>query len=165
MKFFLWNHSINSLILTRRMNWWYLINKKKKIIMWIHIYPNWKMYFNFANGRKRSFSYKTKASISFFPMRRMCLWCLIIKRKGIITWICVCPNWQMNINSKNGWKRSFSYETKASISFISMKRMCLWCPIMKKNEIIMWIRVCPNWRMSINSKNRGKKVFLMKPKH
>ena len=32
-------------------------------------------------------------------------------------WIRVCPNQWMNIDSKNGAKRSFSNETKASIHF------------------------------------------------
>ena len=30
-------------------------------------------------------------------------------------WIRFYPNWKMNINSKNGTKRSFPFETKASI--------------------------------------------------
>ena len=44
---------------------------------------------------------------------------------------------------KNDGKRSFSYETKASMSFIPMRRMSLWCSIMKRKEIAMWIHVCP----------------------
>ena len=46
-------------------------------------------------------------------------------------------NKKMNFNSKTGKKRCFSYETKASISFISMMRMCLWCLIIKRKKIIM----------------------------
>ena len=34
------------------------------VIMWIHVYPNWKTNFNCKNGRKRSFSYETKALIN-----------------------------------------------------------------------------------------------------
>ena len=34
-----------------------------KIIMGIRVYHNWKMNFNSKNGRKRSFSYETKASV------------------------------------------------------------------------------------------------------
>ena len=133
------------------------------------------------NGRMKSFSDETKASISFISMRRMSLWCPILKRKEIIVWICVCLDWQTNFNSKNygkksfsmkpkqqchssqlgewvygaqskeerillfesmfvligkqtliaksGGMKSFSYETKATMSFISMSRMSLWCPI------------------------------------
>ena len=43
-------------------------------------------------------------------------------------------NQQTNVNFKNGGARSFSYETKPSISLI--RRICLWCPIMKRKEII-----------------------------
>ena len=53
------------------------------------------------------FSHETKASILFILTRRKCLWCPILKRKEIIMWICICPNRQMNINSKNSRRRSF----------------------------------------------------------
>ena len=54
------------------------------------------------------------------------------EKKEIIMWINVYPNWNTNFNSKIGNKRSFSYETKASISLIPRRRMCLWRPIIKK---------------------------------
>ena len=38
-------------------------------------------------------------------------------------------------------------------------------PVIKKIEIIMWIRVYPIWNMNFNSKSGRKKSFLMKPKH
>ena len=47
------------------------------------------------------FSFAIEASISFIPM---CLWCPILKRKKIITWIHVYPNWQTNFDSRNGGK-------------------------------------------------------------
>ena len=97
---------------------------------------NWKANFNSKNVRERCFSIETKTSISFIPIRRMHLWCLIIKRKEIIMWIRVCPNRRMNINYKNGRKRCFSYETKAWISFIPTRRMCLWCLITKKMRLL-----------------------------
>ena len=130
-----------SLILTRRTCLWFPIIERKEIIMWIHVYPNWNTNFNSKIGNKRSFSYETKASISLIPRRRMCLWCPITKRKGIIMWIDFYPNWNTNLYSKIGNKRSFSYETKASISLIPTRRMCLWHPIMKKKVIIMWIHL------------------------
>ena len=80
--------------------------------MWIHVYPSCRMYFNSKIGNRRNFSYKTKASISFIPLRRMCLWYPIMKRKEIIMWIHVYPSWKMNFNSKNGRKTRFSYESK-----------------------------------------------------
>ena len=127
--------------------------------MWIDVYPNWKMNINSKIGNKRCFSYETKSSISLIPKRRMCLLCLITKRKEIIMWIDVCPNWNTNFNSKTGNKRSFFYETKASVSLIPMRRMCLWCPITKRKEIIMWIDVCPNWNTNFNSKIGNKSSF------
>ena len=132
------------------MNW-------NEITIWFYVYPNWKTYFNSKTGNKRSFSFETKASMSLIPTRRMCLWFPIMERKEIVMWIHVYPNWKMYINSKIGNKRSFTFETKASISFIPTRRMCLWCPIMKLNEITMQIHVYPNWMMYFNSKI-GKKI-------
>ena len=45
---------------------------------------------------------------------------------------------------KNNGKLSFLYGTKASLSFIPMRKMCLWCPIMKRKEIITRIHDYPN---------------------
>ena len=132
--------------------------------MWIYVYPNRKTNFNSKNGNKKSFSYETKVSISFIAMRRMCLWCPIMKRKEIIIWIHVYPNWKTYFNSKIGNKKGFSYETKPSILLIPRRRMCLWCPIMKRKEIIMWIEVYPNWNMNFNSKIGNKRSFSYETK-
>ena len=132
--------------------------------MWIHVYCNWKKDFKSKNGRKRSFSFAIKASKLFITTRRMCLLCPIMKRKDIIMWIRVYPNWKTNLNSKNGRKTSFSYETKALKSFIPTRRMWLWCPIMKRKEVITWIHVYPNWKMNLNSKNGRKTSFSYETK-
>ena len=132
--------------------------------MWIHVYLNWKTKLNSRNGRNRSSSSETKALISFIPIRKMCLWCLIMRRKEIFLWIHVYPNWKMNFNSKNGSHRSFSYEAKAPISFIPMRRMCLWCLIMRRKEIIMQILFIPLERRASILKMVKKEVFLMNPK-
>ena len=56
----------------------------------------------------------------------------------------VYPIWQMNFGSmENGGENSFSWQTKASISCILNKRMCLQWPIRKRTMIIMGIRVLP----------------------
>ena len=84
-----------------------------------------------------------------------------------ITCIYVCPNWWTSFNSKkNGRKRSFSYETKVSMSFIQIMRMHLWFPIMKKKEVLMCIHVSPidKWTLILRKIVR-RKAFLIKPKH
>ena len=153
-----------SFIPIKRMCLWCPIMKWNEITMWIHVYPNWKTYFNSKIGNKKGFYYETKASISLTPMRRMCLWCPIMKRKEIIAWIYVYRNWKANFNSKIGNKRSFSYETKASISLIAKRRMCLRCPITKRKEIIMWIDVYHNWNTNFNSKKGEKRSFYYETK-
>ena len=133
--------------------------------MWILVYLNGNTNFNSENSRKRNCSYETKALLSFIPMRRMWLWCLILKIKEIIMWIHIYLNRKTKINSKNGRKWSFSYETNTSKSFIPTRRMWLWCPIMKRKEIIMWINVYPNWKTNLILKMVERDVFLLKPKH
>ena len=153
-----------SLIPMRRTSLWCPIMKWNEITIWIYVYPNWKTYFNSKIGNKRSFSFETKASISLIPTRRMCLWCPIMKRKEIVMWIHVYRNWKTNFNSKIGNKRSFSYETKASISLIPERRMCLWSPITKTKVTIMWIHVYPNWNKDFNSKIGNKRSFSYETK-
>ena len=140
-------------------------NHQKKGYYYVNLcYSNRKTNFNSKNHWKSYFFIETKASISFIPMRRMCLWCLIIKRKEIIMWIRVCQNRWTNINSKNGRKRCFFHETKAWMSFIRTRRICLWCLITKTKEIILWIHVCPNRRTNINSINGRKRSISYKTK-
>ena len=112
------------------------IIKRRAIIMWIHVYPIVKQNF-ILNMVERDFSFEAKASISFILGSRMFLWCVIMKRRKIVMWIRVCPIRWMDINSKNGRKRSFSYETKAWISFIPMRRICLCYLISKRKKIFM----------------------------
>ena len=125
--------------------------------MWIHVHPSWKMNSNSKIGRKRSFSYETKASIPFIPNRRMCLWCPIMKRKEIITLIHNYPNWQMNFDSKKWWEMKFILWNENINSFILRSRINLWCPIIKRKQIMTWIRICLNWNTNYNSKKSRKK--------
>ena len=141
------------------------IMKRKEIIMWIHVYPNWKTYFNSKIGNKRSFYYETKASISLIPTRRMCLWCPIMKRKEIVMWIHVYRNWKTNFNSKIGNKRNFSFETKASISLIPTRRMCLWFQSWRERRLLCESMFIPIERHTSILKLVIREVFIMKPKH
>ena len=83
------------------------------------------------------------------------------KKKKITIWIHVCCNWKTNLNTKNDGKWSFLYETKASMSFIPMRSMSLWQPIMKRMKITIWVHVCPNWQMNFNAKKFWKEKFFM----
>ena len=99
----------------RRMKLWCLIIKRKEIILWIHVYPTTKINFNSKTGRKRKFYYETKASLSFIPMKRMCLWFLVMKKRILLreSVFITIDIWTLIL--KNGGKWGFSYETKASI--------------------------------------------------
>ena len=111
------------------------------------------------NGGKKSFSYESKASTSFIPIRRMWLWCPIMKKMKLLHASMFVRIDGIIMIPKNGGKKSFSYHTKASISSIQMRRMCLLCPI------ITCINVCPTSWMNFDSKKiKERKAFLMKPK-
>ena len=133
--------------------------------MWIYVYPNWKTYFNTKIGNKKGFYYETKASISLIPRRRMCLSWPIVKIKEIIMWIHVYRNRKTNFNSKIGNQRSFSYETKASISLIPSRRMRLWFPSWRERRLLCESMFIPTERRTSILKLVIRKVFIMKPKH
>ena len=97
------------------------------------------------NGTKWSFSYETKTSISFIPMRRMSLWCPIMKRKEIIMWIYVYPDWQMKFYSKKWWEVKFLLWKQSLNVIYPNEQNVFWCPIMERKEIITWIHIYPNW--------------------
>ena len=139
--------------------------KRKGIIMWIHVYLNWKTYFNSKIGNNSSFSYEIKGSISLILTRRTCLWYPITKWNEITICIHVYLNWKTYFNSKIGNKSSFSYEIKGSISLILRRRTCLWCPIMKRNDFTIYIHIYPNWKTYLILKLVTREVFLLKPKH
>ena len=116
------------------------------------------------NGGNKSFSYKTKASMSFILMRTMSLQFLIMKRKKIITWICIYLNWQMNLDSKEWWKEKLFLRNQNINSFIPMSKMNSWFPIMQRKEIIYWICVHPNWQKNFGSKKWWKKKLFYETK-
>ena len=72
-------------------------------------------------------------------------------------WIDVYPSWYTNFDSKKRWEVKFFLWNQSINSFISLRRMNLWCPIIKRMEIVMWIYVYPNWKRIFNSKN-GRKI-------
>ena len=79
----------------------------------------------------------------------MCLSCLITKKGWLL-----CESMFIPI------------EIRTSILKIvePIRRMCLWSPIMKGKEIIMWIHVYPKNKMNFNSKNGGKSNFSYETK-
>ena len=84
---------------------WCPIKKRMGIIMKIRVLLFWLINFDsMENVGKKSFSYEANVSLSFIPIRRICLLCLIMKRKDIITCIHICHYWQTNFDSKKWWK-------------------------------------------------------------
>ena len=129
-------------------NMFMMANRKAmEIIASIHVSFIWWLNFDSKeNGAKKSFSRETKAWISCILMKKISLWWPIIKEMKINMSIHVSLNWRIKFDSiKNGGKKSFSRETKASISCILMRRTCLWWPIVKEREIITSIHVCLIW--------------------
>ena len=140
--FFVWNQSINSFILMSEMNLWCLIIKKIEIIIWIRVYPNWKMNFNSKNGGKGSFCYETNVSISL-TQRGECVYASYSWTQGRLLcefMLFLIDRW--TLIPKNMGSEAFLWNQSIN-SFILMSGKNLWCPIVKRNEIIMWIYVYP----------------------
>ena len=144
-----------------RISLWFLIIKKRRLLCEIVFVPINKRTLIPKNGGKRSFSFETKASLSFILIKRLCLWCPILKGKKIIMWIHVYPNWQTNFDSKKWWEIKFFLWNQSINSFIQIKKMSLWCPIMKREEIIIWIYVYLSWQMNFDSKKLWEEKFFL----
>ena len=98
--------------------------------------------------------------MSFILMKRLSFWCPIKKRKEIImSMFGPIDKWTLTL--KKGGKKSFSYETEAPVSFILMTRKSFWHPIMKRQEFIIWIRLCPSWRTNFDYKKWRKEKLLL----
>ena len=146
------------------MNLWCPIVKRKDIIIWMRVYPNWKMNFTSKNSRKRCFSFKTKASVSFTLMWKMCLWCLIMKWNEIFMWICVYLHWKTNFNSKNSDKRCISYETKASIHLSQCREWICGARSLKEWRLLYESMFIPIEKWPLILKMAEKDFFPLKPK-
>ena len=79
-------------------------------------------------------------------------------------WIHVYPNRKTYINSKIANKRSFSFETKASISLIPTRRMCLRFQAWKERRLLCESMFIAIERRTSILKLVIRKVFIMKPK-
>ena len=68
------------------------------------------------NGGKRSISYETNTLMSFILMSRMSLWSQSWNKKRLLyeSVFVLIDKWTFIL--KNGGKKSFSYETKSSMS-------------------------------------------------
>ena len=117
------------------------------------------------NGGKKSFYHETKASKSFIPTSRMSFWKPITKRNEIIIRVHVCRHWCTKCNSKEiDGKKSFSYETNASMPFIPMKKMSLWCLIMNRRLLCVSMFILIDGRTLILKKIAKGNTFLKKPR-
>ena len=147
----------------RRMCLWCLITTRKEIIMQISVCPNRRTNINSKNGRKSSFSFETKASIHLSQCGEWICGAQSLKERRLLR-KSEFIQLKKELYSKNRGKRCFSYETRASIPFILVRRMNLWHPIIKRKEIIMWIRVYPIENRILILKILQRVMFPMKPK-
>ena len=131
--------------------------------MWIHVYPNWKANFNSKNGRKWSFSYETRASKSFTPIRRMCLWCWSWNEKRLLCEPMFIPTERQTSILKMVESDDFLVKLKHQNRYHNKENVFM-CPIMKIKEITIYIHVYPNWKTNLNSKNCTKTIFSYETK-
>ena len=91
-------------------------------------------------------------------MSRTNLWCPMIKWIEIIIWILFIPIEKRTLILKMAQREVFLIKPKPQF-IILVSRFNLWCPIIKRIEITMWIRVYPNWKTNFNSQNGTKRSF------
>ena len=80
-------------------------------------------------------------------------------------WFHVYPNWKTNLNSENGRKTSFSYETKAS-KYLSQQGECDYgAQSWKERRLLCESKLIPIERRTWILKMAKREVVLTKPKH
>ena len=126
--------------------------------------PNWKMNLNSKNGTKRSFSYETKASTHLSQWVEWIYAAQSLKERRLLSESIFIPIERWTLILKKVETKVFLVKPIIN-SFIPMSRMNLWCPIIKRKEIIMWIHVYPNWKINFNSKKRRNKSFSYEINH
>ena len=130
--------------------------------MWISVYPNEKWTLTLKMDERDVFFWN-KASISFIPMRRMCLWCLKTKKKEIIMWIPVYPIEKRTSIGKMIGRDVFFQNQRLNIIYPNEENVFVVPNNKKKRDY--YVNPClSNWKMNINSKNGWKRCFLLKPK-
>ena len=115
----------------RKWIWGAQLLKQRRLLCEPMFIPIKRRTLILKNGRKRICSSGTRALIHLSQLGE---WVCSAQSLLEMRLFCVYPDWVMNFNSRNGSKISFSYETKALISFMPIRRMCLRCPMMKKKR-------------------------------
>ena len=104
------------------------------------------------NGGKKSFSYETKASMSFIPIRRMSYGAKIWKGRRLLCESVFVPINKQTLTLKNMEREAFLMNPKHQCH-LSLPVEHIYGPrIMKIKEIIMWIYVCSNRQRNFDSK-------------
>ena len=129
--------------------------------MGIHFCLFLQMNFDFKeNSGWKSFSCKTKASISCISMKWTCLWRPITKRMEIIMSFHVCLIWRMNFDSKDNGGKKKLFLQKQSINIVYPNEMSIiGVPITKWIEIIMSVQT----NQSINIVYPNEKNMIAVP--
>ena len=127
--------------------------------MWIRVFPNWQINFNSKNWWKEMlFLFLLPNEENELHQCHLSQWGEWVyatqswKEKRLLCESLFVPIEKQTFILKNDGKRSLSYETKASMSFILISKTNLWCPIIKRKKIIFWFRRCSNWLTNFDSK-------------
>ena len=100
--------------------------------------------------KKKSFFCESKASISCVWTRWLCFYSPFTKRMEIVMRIHVRQLYGINFDFReNDGKKSFSCETKVSISCIIMRWMYFYSPITKRMEAFIKIHLCHIYRWNL----------------
>ena len=139
--------------------------KRKENIMRIHVYPNWKTSFDSKNGIKGRFSYETKASKSFVPTRRMCLWCQSWKERIILCESMFSLIEWRTLSLKLEERGDFLLKPKRQ-NHLSQQWGCVYSTQSRKERRLLCESMfIPFERRTSIPKRVKREVFLMKPKH
>ena len=161
-KFFFWNQSINIVYPNEEKVFLWPNHEKKHTIIRINVFLLRRRNFNFkkmVEGKAFLLSsnvnviYPNKDNVFTVPNHE--------KKRDYYLHPCISELMDKFWFQKTSGKERFCDEAKVSVSFIPIRKMCLWCLIMKRKEIITSIHVCPTWRMNFYSEKWLKKKLVL----
>ena len=132
--------------------------------MWIRVYPTKKQTLILKVVKRDVFPMKPKLQYHFSQWGKCVSGAKSCKEGRLLCESLFVQFKKWILILKMVERKSFSYETKASVPFIPMKKLCLWCPIMKKKTLLCESVFLLIGKRTLILKMVVRKAFLTKPK-
>ena len=132
--------------------------------MWIHVFRNWKTNFIFKNGRTRSSTYETKASIHLSRWVKRAYGAQLWKERWLLRESAFISIKKWTLIPRMVEREVLLMKSKYQFIYPNEENVVIVLNLEMKGDYYV-IHVYHNWKTNFNFKNSRRKVFLIKPKH